>query len=303
MSTDFVSLFTGMSERDIGYLLKNIVQRSINEELTNSEISSIDNKTPVLLTNSKDIELMNDIAIQSTINIETPTQYFMSEEPDGKDLKYWLKFQNAGELRDWSYQKNKSFAVGSNTMPGLFYRTEENSMLKTELYSYFNGHDHYAYGVDAAPIRILPNITSSKITSFLMRLFPISLSKLLYAENNSLFTKIDDDQLRYVYTVTIDLNGSINFYIKNNYRQYHLFVKDAYNSLITNPIYPVGTVPTPFRFENFNRANFYTNYETLCSTVALEPPFDDWFFKYNPTTHNMSVIRTSENNAAVVVAD
>src|ERR1044072_2292979 len=164
--TDFVSLFTGMSERDIGYLLKNIVQRSINEELTNSEISSIDNKTPVLLTNSKDIELMNDISISSTINIEAPTQYIMTEEPDGIDLKVWLKFQNAGQLRDWSYQKNKSYAVGSNTMPGLFHKSEPRNMFKTELYSYFNGHDHYAYSTDALPIRILPNITANKITSF-----------------------------------------------------------------------------------------------------------------------------------------
>lgn len=300
---DFVSLFTGMSERDIGYLLKNMVQRQINEELTNSEISSIDNKTPVLLTNSKDIELINDIAIQSVINIEAPTQYIMTEEPDGKDLKVWLKFQNAGELRDWSYQKNKSFSVGSNTMPGLFYRTEENNMLKTELYSYFNGHDHYAYSTDAVPIRILPNITATKITSFFMRLVPISLSRLLASDNNTLFAKVDDDQLRYGYSVTVDLKGNMHFYVRNNYKQYHLFIKNAYNSLVTNPILPAGTSVEPYRFENFNIANFKTNYETLCSMVALEPPFDDWFFKYNPTTHNMSVIQAIENNPASVFAD
>ena len=143
--TDFVSLFTGMSERDIGYLLKNIVQRSINEGLTNSEISSIDNKTPVLITNSKDIELLNDISIQSAINIEPSTVYLMPEEPDGINLKLWLKFQNAGELRDWSYQKNKSYSVGANTMPGLFYKSEENNMFGSELYSYFDGISHYAY--------------------------------------------------------------------------------------------------------------------------------------------------------------
>lgn len=301
--TDFVSLFTGMSERDIGYLLKNIVQRSINKELTNTEISSIDNKTPVLLTNSKDIELMNDIAIQSTINIETPTQYFMPEEPDGKDLKIWLKFQNAGELRDWSYQKNKSYAVGANTMPGLFYRSENRNMFKTELYSYFNGASHYGYVVDAPPVRILPNITSSKITSFFMRLFPISLAKLLYAENNSLFTKTDDDQLRYGYSVTVDIKGNIHFYIRNDYRQYYLFIKDAYSSLLTDPILPPGTNTIAYRFDNFNISNFHTNYETLCSIVDQEPPFDDWIFKYNPTNHNMSVLKTTENNNSIVFAD
>lgn len=301
MSTDFVSLFTGMSERDIGYLLKNMVQKSINQELTNTEVSNVDEKTPVLITNSKDVELMNDISISSVINIEAPTTYTMTEEPDGVNMKLWLKFQNAGELRDWSYQKNKSYAVGANTMPGLFYKSESRNMLKNELYSYFNGISHYGYTVDSPTVRITPNITSNKITSFFMRLIPISLAKLLYAENNSLFTKVDDDQLRYGYSVTVDTKGSLHFYVKNNYKQYHLFVKDAYNSLVTNPIFLNS--PIPYRFENFNPTNFSTNYETLCNIVDSQPAFDDWFFKYNPSNHNMSIIRTNVSTPATVIAD
>lgn len=297
---DFVSLFTGMSERDIGYLLKNMVQKTINDQLTNTDITSIDNKTPVLITNSKDVELSNDIALQSAINVETPTNYYMSEEPDGVNLKVWLKFQNAGELRDWSYQKNKSFSTGANTMPGLFSKYNEKSMLKYEIYSYFNGISHYAYTLDAPAVRILPNITASKITSFFMRVLPISLSNVLYADNRSLFTKVDDDQLRYGYSVTIDSNGSMNFYVRNDYRQYHLFIKDAYNYILSDPLYVSNS---NFRFENFNKRNFLTGYAFLCSLVDAELPFHDWFFKYNPTTHNMSVINTSESNLASVFAD
>jgi hypothetical protein len=300
MSTDFVSLFTGMSERDIGYLLKNVIQKSINEELTNTEVSNVDEKTPVLITNSKDIELMTDISISSVINIESPTPYTMTEEPDGKDLKIWLKFQNAGELRDYSYQKNKSYAVGSNTMPGLFYRSEPHNMLKSELYTYFNGASHYAYTVDAPPIRILPNITANKITNFFIRLLPITLAKLLYAENNSLFTKVDDDQLRYGYSVTVDVVGSLHFYIKNDYRQYHLWIKDAYNDRLSDPLF--GNT-AQFRMENFNTQNFMTAYQQLCNIVKEELPFDDWHFKYNPTNHQMTVTKKTENNTAVVVAD
>lgn len=297
---DFVSMFTGMSERDIGYLLRTLVQDSVNAQLTNSEISDIDNKTPVLITNSKDIELVNDISIQSAINIEPSTVYLMPEEPDGVNLKLWLKFQNAGELRDWSYQKNKSYSTGGNTMPGLFHKYNDNSMLKYELYSYFNGISHYAHTLDGPAVRILPNITSSKITSFFMRLVPVSLAKLIYAENNALFTKVDDDQLRYGYSVTIDQKGHLNFYVRNNYRQYHLWVKDAYSHILTDPLYQSDS---NYRFENFNKRNFLTNYEFLCSLVGAEMPFDDWFFKYNPTTNAMSVINTSENNLASVFAD
>lgn len=297
---DFISMFTGMSERDIGLLLKTIVQDTINSQLTNAEISETDNKTPVLITNAKDVELMNDISIQSAINIEPSTVYLMPEEPDGVDLKLWLKFQNAGELRDWSYQKNTSYSTGGNTMPGLFSKFNDNSMLKYELYSYFNGISHYAYTLDGPAVRILPNITSSKITSFFMRILPISLSRLLYADNNALFTKVDDDQLRYGYSVIMDANGSLHFYVRNDYRQYHLFIKDAYNSILTDPLYDNGS---NFRFENYNKKNFLTGFEFLCGLVAAELPFHDWFFKYNPTTHNMSVINTSENNIASVFAD
>lgn len=297
---DFVSLFTGMSERDIGYLLKTLVQDSINSQLTNAEISNIDEKTSVLITNSKDVELMNDISIQSAINIEPSTVYQMPEEPDGVNLKLWLKFQNAGELRDWSYQKNKSFSTGSNTMPGLFSKYNDHSMMKYELYSYFNGLSHYAYTMDSPTVRILPNITASKITSFFMRLVPVSLAKLLYAENNALFTKVDDDQLRYGYSVTIDLVGNMHFYIRNDYRQYHLFIKNAYNYILTDPLYDSNS---NYRFESFNKKDFMTGFQYLCGLVAAELPFHDWFFKYTPTTHNMSVIKTTQSNVAAVVAD
>lgn len=297
---DFVSLFTGMSERDIGYLLKSIVQDTINSELTNTEISEIDEKTPVLITNSKDVELINDISIQAAINKEPSTVYLMPEEPDGVNLKLWLKFHNAGELRDYSYQKNKSYATGANTMPGLFSKYNEDSMLKYELYSYFNGISHYGYTLDAPAIQILPNITANKVTSFFMRLVPVSLAKLLHTENVAVFTKVDDDQLRYGYSVTIDSSGNMNFYIRNNYRQYHLSIKDAYSYILTDPLYQSGG---NFRFENFNKTNFLTGFQYLCGLVAEELPFHDWFFKYNPTTHAMSVINTTENNPAAVVAD
>lgn len=297
---DFVSLFTGMSERDIGYLLRSLVQDSINSQLTNAEISEIDEKTPVLITNSKDVELMNDISIQAAINKEPSTVYLMPEEPDGNNLKVWLKFHNAGELRDYSYQKNKSYSTGANTMPGLFSKYNNNSMLKYELYSYFNGISHYAYTLDGPAVRILPNITGNKITSFFMRLVPVSLAKLQYAENNALFTKVDDDQLRYGYSVTVDNIGNLNFYVRNNYKQYHLFIKDAYNYILTDPLYQSDS---NFRFENFNRKNFLAGFEYLCGLVAAELPFHDWFFKYNPITHNMSVIKTTENNVATVMSD
>jgi len=297
---DFTNLFSGMSQRDIAYLLKNMVQKSINEELTNADISNIDNKTPVLITNSKDVLLLNDLSIQNSVNIEQDTVYHLPEEPDGKYLNLWLKFQNAGELRDYSMRGNKSYAVGANTMPGLFNRYNDDAMMKYELFLYFNGINHYAYSIDNNLNRILPKITAGDITSFFIRILPVSLSKVVGAERNSIFTKVDDDQLRYGYSVTIDKVGNINFYIKNDYRQYHLFIKNAYNNILTDPEYQSDG---DFRFENFNQRNFVTNFDYLCSIINSSLGFDDWFFKYNPSTHNMSVIKTSSSSAASVIAD
>lgn len=298
---DFTSLLQGLSRRDIGYIIKGIIQKSVNQELTNSDISNNDNKTPVLITNSKDVALMNDMAIQAAVDVDPlTTQFYMPEEADGKDLKIWIKFQNAGELRDHSFKKNRSFSVGSTNMPGLFHRYVDDSQIKYEMFSYFNGLNQFAYAHDNAELRLTKMITDSKKLSVFMRILPVSLSKLVTAQFNVLYQKVDDDQLRYGYGATMDVKGNINVYIRNNYRQYNLFIKNPYNYILTDPIYNGGG---NFRVENFSKKDFMTNYETLCNIVKSTIPFDDWIFTYNPTNHRIYTTFTNATNVAAVKAD
>lgn len=289
--TDFTSLLSGLSQRDIGYVIKNIIQKSVNSELTSTDISDVDKKTPVLITSTKDVELLNDISVSSLIDIDEDAAppYKIPFEPDGKLLKLWLKFENAGQLRDYSYQNNRCYSQGEYTMPGLFSRYVEENILKNEMFSYFNGLNHYAYVEDGLPTRIISNTSSYLDTSFFIRLLPISLSKLLSVTTNALFTKVDNDQLQHGYSVTVDQRGHIYFYVRDNYRQYDLFIEDAYSNLITDPVY---TDQGNFRFENFDKINFQTNFEFLCSIIRSSLPFNDWVFGYNPITHRMDCIKT-----------
>lgn len=297
--TDFTSLLQGLSAPDIGFVLKNIIQKSINSELTSTDISDVDKKTPVLITNSKDVELLNDISISSVINIEEDVapSYKIPFEPDGKLLKLWVRFENAGQLRDYSCQKNNVYSLGQYTMPGLFSRYVEENVMNSEMFSYFNGVNHYAYAEDGLPTRILSNIASFLDTSFFMSILPISLSKLSSAENNALFTKIDNDQLQYGYSATITKDGHIHFYIRDNYRQYHLFAEDAYANILDDPLY---ASQGNFRSENFEKTNFVTNYEFLCNIVKSTIPFNDWVFGYNPITHRMYCIKTGPLDAEYI---
>ncbi len=145
--------------------------------------------------------------------------------------------------------------------------------MKSEMFNYFNGINHYAYVDDSISTRILSNIASFLDTTFMIRILPVSLSKLLTADNNVLFTKTDSDQNQYGYSTTIDQKGHIHFYVKNNYRQYHLFIKDAYSNILTDLIYQgQGN----FRFENFSKANFQTNFDFLFGIIGPSLPFDDW---------------------------
>lgn len=220
----------------------------------------------------------------------------MTQEPDGNFSRLWLKFENAGELHDYSlYQdevtklRNKAYSRGDYNLPGLFNLYNNNNIIKYELFSYFNGNNHFAHVFDSDSYTIKGIcINGSKDISIFSRFKPMSLGKQLSAQATTLFTKIDDDQLRYGYAATIDEKGHINFYIRNDFRQYHLWIKNAYTSLFSDPVYQERG---SFRFDSFQEKSFKTNYGYLCSVVKNPSLYlDDWFFEYNKTTNEMTAI-------------
>lgn len=297
---DFTNLLSGMSNRDIGYVIKNIIQKSINSELTNAEIADVDDKTPVLISNTKDVELINDISIQTVIPIDNSVEYKLSEDVDGDTLRLWLKFENAGKLIDYSLSKNTAYSIGASNLPGIFHRPNDNHILKTDIFSYFNGVNQYAYVLDNERIRITPLLTANTPVTFFVRMLPISLSQILGSSANSWFTKVDDDQLRYGYGVNINSKGDLYFYVRKDYNQYYIYIKDAYSDMLTNPLYNSRGV---FEASNFRDRNFITKYSFLCDLIDSSLKFDDWHFEFNPTTSRIIVYKSNLEDGTVVMGD
>ena len=160
----------------------------------------------------------------------------MTFEPDGVDTRMWLKFQNAGTLVDYAKQKLKAFSVGQTNLPGTFIHYNEDINVKYEIFSYFNGSSHFAYVNDDPVIQLKNIVDASKNFAIQMRMKPVSFVQSLTTENITIFSKIDDDQLKYGYSCTITPEGHMHFYIRKDYVQYHLFIKDGYSWILTDPL-------------------------------------------------------------------
>ena len=149
-------MLAGQSSREIGRLLKGVIQKQINQNLTSTDIIDSENQTPVQICNSKDLSLVGDLAQQALFNISTEmsTNHYMTFEPDGVDTRLWLKFQNAGTLVDYAKQKLKAFSVGQTNLPGTFIHYNDDINVKYEVFSYFNGSSHFAYVNDDPVIQL-----------------------------------------------------------------------------------------------------------------------------------------------------
>ena len=292
-------MLAGQSSREIGRLLKGVIQKQINQNLTSTDIIDSENQTPVQISNSKDLSLVGDLAQQALFNITTEmaTNHYMTFEPDGVDTRMWLKFQNAGTLVDYAKQKLKAFSVGQTNLPGTFIHYNEDINVKYEIFSYFNGSSHFAYVNDDPVIQLKNIVDASKNFAIQMRMKPVSFVQSLTTENITIFSKIDDDQLRYGYSCTITPEGHMHFYIRKDYVQYHLFIKDGYSWILTDPLYAANNAYNRF---NFNVNNFQTTYRYLCAlATSMDLKFEDWIFNYKTATNQLYVIL----NGDTVMAD
>lgn len=288
----FSNLLSGQSSREIGRLLKGVIQKQVNQSLTNTDTINSEEQTPVRLSNTKDLSLVGDLAAQASFNIasELTNNHYMTFEPDGDLLRLWLKFQNAGLLTDYAKQGVLAYSVGENNLPGTFIHYSDNINVKYNIFSYFNGESHFAYAVDRPEIRVknILDVTDHNFC-FFIRMRPISLSQELFAENITVATKVDDDQLRYGFAVTITQEGHMHFYIRRDYVQYHAFIRDAYASLFSDPLYNLNN---SFNKKNFNTNNFQTSFSYLCQ-LAESPDleFDDWVFNYKRSSNRIYVVK------------
>lgn len=295
----FAQLLNGQTNREIGQIIKNLLQKQINKDLTSTDIVDTENKAPVKLSLTKNIALTTDIGQQALFEIaDLYTPKYPTAEPHGDLMALWLKFENAGRMRDYSLAqdvllakdvRNEAFAVGLYNLPGLFPLENDNHFMKSELFSYYNGATHFAYVINKLMIQLKRIcIDQGKDITFFLRFKPMSLGRQIDREATTIFTKVDDDQLRYGYALTIDTKGHMHFYIRKDYRQYHLWIKDAYSSIYSDPVYQQKG---GFSLESFNDKSFQTDYQYLCSVVKSPLLYlDDWHFEYDPTDNKMETI-------------
>lgn len=287
----FSNLLSGQSSREIGRLLKTVVQKQINQELTDTDISDSEVQTPVKLSNTKDLSLIGDLGAQATFNVATElsNNHYMTFEPDGVDLRMWLKFQNAGTLVDYAVRGIKAYSVGENNLPGTFIHHNDDINVKYEMFSYFNGQSHFAFAKDDPAIQLKNIIVdNNKPFALHMRMKPITFTQSVDDANITIASKIDDDQLRYGYAVTVTPYGHMHFYIRKDYVQYHLYIKDAYSWIFEDPLFIAGQ---SYNKTNFNPTNYLTTYAYLCGLVnSPDLRFDDWMFTYKPATNQMTVM-------------
>jgi len=289
----------GQSSKEIGKLLRGLIQKQVNTDLSSTDIIDSENQTPVKISNTKNIALIADLSTQVVFNIseEFATNHFPTFEPDGVDTRLWLKFQNAGKLHDYSNMGTTSYSAGEYNLPGLFIYHNSDNEVKYEMFSYFNGISHFAYTEDN-PLIQFKNIIVDNNKNFALhvRMRPISMGKPVHEAITTVAQKIDDDQLRYGYCVTINSYGHMYFYVRKDYVQYHVFVKNAYAWLFNDLLYRQRGSFNP---QNFNVYNFQTSYQYLCA-LANSPDLslEDWVFNFNPTTNRLYVISNGETIAA-----
>jgi hypothetical protein len=270
-----------------------LTQKLIDSETSNKEIfDSGEDNLPENI-DIFDIEMERDLGLRSTLK-DTDNQYRMSEGATWtKALRLWIKFQNAAELYDYARNGNISEVYGLGQIPILMNKKVPDNVIGWEFHSFFNGHDQFAYTHDNSQIQVAPmfaNATISKI-SFMDSFTPISISKQFGALTSVLFSKIDDDQLKDGYAATMNEKGHLFFYIRRNFKQYSLFVKDVYAEQLAEELASGGD----FNAVNFNPVNFNTDREYVSNLICSITKTNDHWWVYDKSNHNIKYMMNGED--------
>ncbi|MDR4491333.1 MAG: LamG-like jellyroll fold domain-containing protein [Candidatus Nitrosocosmicus sp.] len=234
-----------------------------------------------------DITQIRDLGLRSTLK-NAGTTYRMVEGADGKDLRCWVKFCNAGKLYDYSRNNLQSSVYGLRQIPILNMKKVTDNVLGWEFQSFFNGNDQYAYTDDHDKIRISEMFDNEDVThiSFFDSFRPVSLSTQNATETSVLFEKIDDDQLKDGYACTFNDKGDLFFYVRRNFKQYSLFLKGVYAEEVQDELINVGD----FTASNFSDKNYFTDRDYVTSLICSTIKTDDHWFVFDKSDNSIKHI-------------
>lgn len=279
---------SGRSTSKINSVINYLSQKVIDAESEGREIiDSGENNLPENI-DTFDIVQMRDLGTRSTLKTAGNIYRMVEGADNGQTLRAWVKFSNAAKLYDYSKNNLQSFTYGLRQIPILNFKKVSSNVLGWEFQSFFNGNDQYAYTDDHEKIRISEMFADSNIThiSFFDSFTPVSIARQIGAETSVLFEKIDDDQLKDGYALTMNDKGDLFFYIRRDFKQYSYFLKGIYADQVLDELQNAGD----FNAANFNPDNFHTDLEYTTNLICSTEKTDDHWFVFNKSNNTLNYI-------------
>lgn len=285
--TTFGSM-SGRSTNKFNKIISFLTQKLIDSETSNRQIfDSGENNLPENI-DIFDIEMERDLGTHSNLK-QNDNIYRMVEGASWqKNLRLWVKFENAAYLYDHARNNNVTEVSGLGQIPILMNKKVVDNVIGWEFHSLFNGQDQFAYTKDNPEIQIAPMFANAAIThiSFMDSFNPVRIGKQYNTDVSVLFTKVDDDQLKDGYAATMNDKGDLFFYIRRNFKQYSLFMKGVYAAQLADELANGGN----YSAVNFNPEDYNTDLYYVRDLICGITKSNDHWFLYNKSNHNMKFI-------------
>lgn len=182
--------------------------------------------------------------------------YYTGKYPDYDNCRLFIRSENFGQVFDYSLQSNQAKVLSDMMIQEVVIREDENNIIGGEFVSYFNG-SHYVNVKDNRKLRLKDIVVDTPEKdgfSFVRRFNP-----LRYGNSNQdsiiLAQKVDSSQNQYGYSLNLDDQGNLYFYVSYNYRLYFAKLDAAFD--------PIDLGNVDFYFQNFNKRNFKTEYDSV----------------------------------------
>lgn len=188
--------------------------------------------------------------------------YYTGKYPDYDNCRLFIRSENFGQVFDYSLMNNQTKVLSDVMIQEVVVREEPTNIVQAEFVSYFNG-THYVNVKDDRKLRLKDIIvdTPEKDGFCIIKRF----NPLRYGNSKQdsiiLTQKTDTSQNQYGYSLNLDHDGNLYFYVSFNYKLYYVVLENA-----IDPIY-LGDVN--FFFQNFNKRNFKTEYASVTEWAKI----------------------------------
>ena len=179
--------------------------------------------------------------------------FYTGKYPDRDNCRLYLYLENAGQLHDYSLRNNKAYAYGTTQVPEIFIKEEPNTLIEHEILSYFNG-THYVIVKDHPMLRLTDIVANepTKLGFTIVKRFNPLLYGNSVQDSIILAQKSDSSSNRYGYSINMDSQANIYFYVKFNHRQYFCKLTNAFDTSAIRGNFFLRTLKLVFHFRKMD---------------------------------------------------